>query len=466
MGQFKQPTDEQRRVIDVVVETWMQKGSWVLGREIRLHSKLRDVPDRGAVLSSCVPYYLSVRGPNPSESYQATLAGLVASRATDWVSRSLEGVVRHLAKTIRENPGASEYALTDLRKSVPDFATTDWNRVYDLLQITRLTPQAISMPGNEYRFMMPEHIEAVESWSSFGDLLDFELSRIRSIDAEQPSEKVDGGHPSKKRVEFETTFHKYQWIGQVDQGFSGVVIEVEDETGARFALKRFRAKLPGSIHVKRFENELNFGARTRHRNIIRVVDSGFEIVEDKKVPFYVMPLYAGTLRKRIKAGLGQEEALRIFRDIAIGLSAAHAEEIWHRDLKPENVLIADDGAAVIADFGIAHFVSELQAAAVVTQPSERLANFEYAAPEQRRPGGVVTGAADVYALGLILNEMFTGEVPHGDDYRKIADRDLALSGLDTLVSMMRSQAPKKRPSAEELHALLERAVDGKLESLA
>lgn len=462
MAEFRQPTDEQRRVIDVVVETWLKKGSWVLGREIRFGPKLRDLPTVAAVLKSCVPYYLSVRGPSPSEAYDLTLAGLVASHETAWVSRALEGVIRHLAKKLDEDPGSPEYQLSDLRRLVPELESTNSNRVYELLQIAHLTGQAIPMPDNEYRFVMPEHIETVARWKEFGDLLGYELSRLERIEAEQRSRKEVDKPAAGTPFEFETMFHKYRRVGEAGQGAAGVVFEVEDEDGVRYAMKRLRPERPGTIHLKRFENELAYCRRTGHPNIIRVVDSGFEMVGDNKVPFYVMPLYPGTLRKRIEAKLGHEEAIRIFRDIANGLAAAHADKIWHRDLKPENILIAGDGTAVIADFGIAHFADELQATSVRTQPGDRVGNYAYSSPEQKRLDPNVDGAADVYALGFILTEMITGIVLDGRNAPTIASKVPALGGLDVLVDRMLEHAPGQRPKASELLSLLDAALAGKL----
>ena len=82
---------------------------------------------------------------------------------------------------------------------------------------------------------------------------------------------------------------------------------------------------------------------------------------------------------------------------------------------------------------------------MVTAPTQRLANFQYAAPEQRTPGTSVSSSADVYALGLMLNEMFTGTVPHGTNYRTIADVDATYKFLDAIVEKMLQQEATQRP---------------------
>jgi serine/threonine protein kinase len=84
----------------------------------------------------------------------------------------------------------------------------------------------------------------------------------------------------------------------------------------------------------------------------------------------------------------------------------------HRDLKPENILYhMESNTLGVADFGIARFRQEDLITAVKTGPQEKLANFVYAAPEQRFAGRPVDLRADIYALRLIMNEMYTGEVP-------------------------------------------------------
>jgi len=105
--------------------------------------------------------------------------------------------------------------------------------------------------------------------------------------------------------------------------------------------------------------------------------------------------------------------------------------VFHRDIKPANILQSHDEEIVVADFGIAHFHEEHLRTLVDTHPNERLANFGYSAPEQRKRGSTVDQRADVYALGLILNEMFTRHVPQGSGYADI--RGIAPNSVISMV---------------------------------
>jgi serine/threonine protein kinase len=119
--------------------------------------------------------------------------------------------------------------------------------------------------------------------------------------------------------------------------------------------------------------------------------------------------------------------------------------VIHRDVKPENLLVDKNGRIVVSDFGVAHFEEEDLATAVETGSAERLANFRYSAPEQRTPGAPVDERADIFAMGLILHEMFTGEIPHGTGYRRIGSHAPDFAYLDPIVEKMIRQSPSERP---------------------
>jgi serine/threonine protein kinase len=188
---------------------------------------------------------------------------------------------------------------------------------------------------------------------------------------------------------------------------------------------------------KRFKNEIGFCSKAQHPNIIRVQDWGWAEWDQKKCPFYVMPRYPLTLRNLIDDKLRPVEVLRLFSQILDGVEAAHLLGVIHRDLKPENILVTQSKESlVIADFGIAHFEEDIIATPMKTPAAAKMANLSYSAPEQRTKGTLVNYRADIFALGLILNEMFTGSVPHGVGYLTIGQVAAELSYLDALVEKM------------------------------
>jgi serine/threonine protein kinase len=140
-----------------------------------------------------------------------------------------------------------------------------------------------------------------------------------------------------------------------------------------------------------------------------------------------------------------------------GVEAAHLKLVWHRDLKPENVLYCKrKDCLVVADFGIAHFMDEDLYTAAETRPGERLANFQYAAPEQRTRGQKVDQRADIFALGLMLTELFTGAVPQGTNPKTIGQAWPDFEWLDTIVGEMTQQDHSKRPATiDDVKRLIE-----------
>ena len=246
----------------------------------------------------------------------------------------------------------------------------------------------------------------------------------------------------KKGTALRTVFETYTIEGQLGSGGAGTVYSATDSDRRHHAIKVLDQRRATSSTLKRFKNEIYFCSRNVHKNIISVTDQGLTETEE---PFYVMPRFSGSLRRLIQQRIEPARVLQLFGQILDGVEAAHLLNVWHRDLKPENVLHNEgDEALVIADFGIARFKEEDLLTAVETRNDERLANFVYAAPEQRVRNRDVSAAADVYALGLILNEMFTGEVPQGAGYRHVSVVAQDYSYLDQIVEEMIQQDPAAR----------------------
>lgn len=255
---------------------------------------------------------------------------------------------------------------------------------------------------------------------------------------------------AKNPATFKSAFEVYTTSSVLGEGGSGRVFAVNDSRGKELALKCLFPDRVSTEKRKRFKNEIEFCSRHQHDNIVRVLDWGLLTWERAECPFYVMSRFPTTLRVLIEKGVPHDQTLPLFNKMLSGVEAAHKLGVIHRDIKPENFLcdLGRDLLAV-ADFGIAHFEEDIIATDVDTKPSAKLASRDYAAPEQRKKGERVDHRADIFALGMILNEMFTGVVPHGAGYKLISSISPGHAYLDPLVDRMIQQNPGSRPASVE-----------------
>ena len=254
----------------------------------------------------------------------------------------------------------------------------------------------------------------------------------------------------KKGTKVHTAFDEYTLIKQVGSGGNGRVFSAKNPNDELFAIK-FVEKNISSDKLKRFKNEIHFCEYHEHKNIVKILDRGYAFLDDKDFVFYVMPLMAETLKDKIKAGISHEYIVNIFIGILQGLKYAHTHKAIHRDIKPENILFAEDSLEpIICDFGIAHFAEEDLLTAVETRVADRMANFQYAAPEQRNRGSEIKPQTDIYAAALILNEMFTGEIPLAGGHKTIDSVNEDYKYLDDLFDQLFKQEPDDRLYPEEV----------------
>lgn len=161
----------------------------------------------------------------------------------------------------------------------------------------------------------------------------------------------------RRAIVFETTVARYSATAIVGEGGAGKVYKATADSGELVAVKLLDpAKGASKEGRRRFRNELSFGSRNRHPNVVTVLDHGPFRIGDDVTPFYVMPLYGSTLRDALKKGVLPTQVLAMFSQILNGVEAAHLQGVVHRDLKPENIM--HDAAAnrwVMGDFGVAEF---------------------------------------------------------------------------------------------------------------
>jgi eukaryotic-like serine/threonine-protein kinase len=192
-------------------------------------------------------------------------------------------------------------------------------------------------------------------------------------------------------------------------GGMGVVYKAQDlKLDDVIALKMLKgAALLDSEHLERLKDELKLARKITHPNILRTHDFG----EFNGQPFISMEYVRGmTLRHLIDESerLPYFAALRIARQIASGLQAAHAVGVLHRDIKPENVIIEGSGNAKLMDFGIARPIR--RTAPGQTQPGMFIGTPTYSAPEALA-GEDVDARSDIYSLGVMYCELFCGKLP-------------------------------------------------------
>jgi serine/threonine-protein kinase len=164
--------------------------------------------------------------------------------------------------------------------------------------------------------------------------------------------------------------------------------------------------------VTRFQREAKAASALQHPNIVQVYDYG----QTDGNYFIVMELVEGTdLRRylRSRGVLDIDRAIIIAHDIALGLGAAHRRAIVHRDVKPQNIMVGKGGTIKLTDFGIASVYKDINAERLTTT-GMTLGTVQYYAPEQAQ-GEIVSPAADVYALGIVMYEMLTGRTPFDGD---------------------------------------------------
>ena len=205
---------------------------------------------------------------------------------------------------------------------------------------------------------------------------------------------------------------RYRLIAPLGEGGMATIWRAVDEQLDReVAVKLLRDQYGSDAgFAARFRQEARAAGSLSHPNIVSIYDYGTDADGNQ---FIVMQLVEGDdlatlLRER--GHLETDDAVRVALGVAAALEAAHRRGLIHRDVKPGNILITDDGDVKVTDFGIARAVSE----ASMTVTGTTLGSVHYFSPEQAR-GDEVTGASDVYALGIVLYEMLTGRRPFEGD---------------------------------------------------
>ncbi len=278
-----------------------------------------------------------------------------------------------------------------------------------------------------------------------------------------------------------TAIGPYRLVEVLGEGGMGTVYLAERADGAfvqRVAIKVVKGGLVGPSIERRFQQERQILARLEHPAVARLLDGG---TTPEGLPYLVMeyvdgePIDVYCDRHRLSIAA----RLELFRKVCAGVQMAHRNLVVHRDLKPSNILVTEDGPKLL-DFGISKLLvgDEAVAGAEFTRLGHRVLTPEYASPEQVREEPITT-AVDVYALGLLLHRVLTGDRPYdlpsgrGEELRKavcdsVAERPSAtvarlLKGNTTAIeanAVARASDPKRlrRALAGDLDHIVSKAL--------
>ncbi len=308
---------------------------------------------------------------------------------------------------------------------------------------------------------MSTHCQHCGATLALGAVACFRCGRM--VDAEGRGGTTGGGAlPTELQTLAKAGLLENQWrlIRPIGQGKSGVVWEAHDVAlDRRVAVKVLHEALVGSpAQVARFEREARVLAAQDHTNLTPVLGSGrFE-----GRPFVVMRLLTGRSVAELLHARGGKLSLTevsfCLMQVCDALQALHDVKVVHRDLKPSNVFVGDDGRVTLLDLGQAFEVGS-----DLTQAGELIGAPEYLAPEQIA-GQPVDARTDVYALGCLMHELFTGVPPFTGELAEVLRAHATAArpspstlpdGAGAMVVKMLSVAPADRPALAEVRGLLQ-----------
>jgi class 3 adenylate cyclase/tRNA A-37 threonylcarbamoyl transferase component Bud32 len=238
---------------------------------------------------------------------------------------------------------------------------------------------------------------------------------------------------------------RFEILAVLGAGGMGVVYKARDrELDDLVALKMLRKELLGDPgNLDRLKAEIKLARKITHPNVLRTHDFG----EIDGMPYISMEYVRGvTLRYLLDQThrLPYSAGLRLAKQLCAGLGAAHAQGVMHRDIKPENLILEPTGNAKLMDFGIARPIKRMQAGQ--TEAGFIVGTPLYLSPEQLE-GQEVDARADIYSTGVVLYEIFSGELPFN-----------APSAVEIMLKHLREPAPSPRTHWPEMPPKLEAII--------
>lgn len=280
----------------------------------------------------------------------------------------------------------------------------------------------------------------------FRDLND-RITKLKKVIGAMPLSGPKGKKEEKivvvEGLEIKPTVGRYEIAKEIGQGAMGVVYEARDPKINRvLAIKTIRFSdefEEGRVKEirNRFFKEAEIAGKLSHPSIVSIYDAG----EDYDLTYLAMEFLEGEdLRQHCKKGalLPLRKVLDIVSEVALALDYAHGEGVIHRDVKPGNIMLLKNGKIKVTDFGIAKAVSSTQ-----TKSGTVLGTPNYMSPEQIN-GQKIDGRSDLFALGAVLFELLTGQVPfHGKN----------------MTNLLYQITQVKHPSAREINPKVPKVCD-------
>lgn len=259
-------------------------------------------------------------------------------------------------------------------------------------------------------------------------------------------------------------------VRMLAEGGMGRVFEGRQLSPARpVAVKVLRDGLASRAIMKRFEQEAHLLARLRHPHIAQVHTLGTCRQGSIAVPFFVMELVESALPIDLFArehGLSVRQRVALLRSVAAAVAYGHRMGVVHRDLKPGNILVGGDGEPKVIDFGVARSTdADLALVTLQTDAGQLVGTLRYMSPEQfDADASRINAPTDVYALGLVLHELLTGELPYDVRGKSIVVaariiREQESQAMATMCRALRSDADVAAAEVRQLAAIIEKCLE-------
>lgn len=249
----------------------------------------------------------------------------------------------------------------------------------------------------------------------------------------------------------------FRILACIGEGGMGAVYLAEQSSPARkVALKIMRADWQSAEAHARFDREADVLARLEHPNIARIFEAGTADLGGRPTPYLAMEFVDGEQLDQfaLRRALSPSSLVPLLATIADAVQHAHLRGVVHRDLKPGNVLVDAQGQPHVLDFGIAHLSEGDHAGHLRTRTGQMIGTLQYMSPEQflgdpRR----IDGRTDVYALGVIAYQLFTGQLPHRLNEASPLDAARIVTG-----EQPRSMSTHKRELRGDLELIVAKAL--------